>query len=1683
MVLSTPPSVGEEVTISVTSSDGSKVTVSPASLTFNNGNWDTPQTVTATAVTDTDGMDETVTVNHVITSSTSSDYPTSQSVPSVTVNVNDDENLAKPANVQATGMGVNALQVSWDQVTNATGYKVQWKSGSHDYPAADETAATHGQVTIDGGTTVTRTIASLTGGTTYTIRVIATAANYDDSEPSDEATGTLYANPAPGIPGSVQVMALVDSLQVSWSAATDADGYKVQWKSGSESYDSAREVTTTGTSIKIRLVGETQTTYTVRVIATRTNAPDGAASAEMTGTPTFVSADLSALTLVQVTPTSEPATTSYKYIHPMTRREIYPNLIFPSFTLKPITTLQQLEAPITGVADFSGEYSHFVCADKRNEDPYETNTFSTRLGCRRFSPNSHPNSITLTQAEIDHGGVMWHIWDGENELTAAFRWIPIPASSEVTLNPTFAAATVNYTGTILSTSKDLRITPTAASNGSIITVSFNSATSDTVDSGNTHVDTLQSGTNTVKIMVSGSNSKTYTVTLSADLVPTFSTSAVSIPIYTSGVAISPFRVPEATGGNGTLTYEATGLFAGLTFDADGSGSCTGSLPRTICGTPAEGGDRTAVISATDSDGDRVEWSINIRVRGLSITSTNPATLTELNLSGAKVTLTLHHSLFTSGGKSPSDFELVTNIPGVSISGVTTSGNEATLTLSFTDDFDTAETLAVTLRATAHQLSGDLTSGTVTVNPSASVTVSPTSLDLEEANQDTYTVALTTAPSNNVVIGVTSSDTDKVTVNPASLTFTTMNWNTAQAVTVTAVADADGRDESETVSHRITTAAGDYTTGLSIDTVSVNVNDAQTLGKPTNVMVTAFVDSLQVSWDQVTGVTGYKVQWKSGRQEYNTGDRQATTASGNDTTHTITGLAGTAYTIRVIATATGYDDSEASDPATGTIKPGKPTNVQVTALIDSLQVSWNAVTGATGYKVQWKSGGDGYDSSREETTTSASVKIRLTGGTEYTVRVIASANTADSAPSDEQTGTPWGAGPPGEPTAAPTVTSREKALYVSWVAGVNADGYKVQWKSGSHNYPTVDEASATHGQHTVTGHSNTTYTITGLTLGTTYTIRVISTRVNAEDSDPSDSQESSGTPFGASITSTVPATLDEVNLHGAKINLSLSDLTFVRSLATNHFELVPAISGLSISNVGTGGGTAETVLTLSFTGDFNTAQTLAVKVLAAGHSGSSGDLTTDTVPVSLFVGVIVSESSLDLEEDPGADNANRGTYTVKLGTEPSGDVEIAVASDITTFTVNPDTLTFTMTNWSTAQTVTVIVGTDRDGLDYIGTLSHSIATQALPDYPTSLSIPGVSVNVNDASVLAKPTNVMVTAFVDSLQVSWDQVTEPYGRPFQYKVQWKAAGDAYDPASREYAVGGTDTTITGLTGGTTYNIRVIATSTFYDDDSEASDEATGIPLRDVQLGKPSIVMVTPSLYSLEVFWNQVTDATGYKVQWKTGDDDYNTGDRQATISVGSDTTHTITGLVDGTTYEIRVIATLDHTPDSPPSDGVSRSTRFSMPGVDPSPPVVTPQVNALKVSWIAGHNADGYKVQWKSGSQAYPTTDASSATHGQATVTGHNNTTYTITGLTPGTAYTIRVISTRANADDSDPTESTEVQGTPYGRVTIASTDPATLKGGQSAWRDDHPAFGKFHLRLKSGYHPLRVGDSHLGFVHL
>ena len=208
---------------------------------------------------------------------------------------------------------------------------------------------------------------------------------------------------------------------------------------------------------------------------------------------------------------------------------------------------------------------------------------------------------------------------------------------------------------------------------------------------------------------------------------------------------------------------------------------------------------------------------------------------------------------------------------------------------------------------------DEMTGTPTVPTAAGIAVSTAALTVTEQDStgDGYTVVLDTEPTADVVVTVAGHVGTDVTANPTALTFTMSNWETAQTVTVTADDDADTTDDSVALTHSAASADSGYS-GIAIAGVAVTVNDNDT-AQVTGVGVAPGNAQLVVTWTAVDNATGYTVQWTSGGQGYNTGDRQATVTSGSTTSHTITGLAnGTEYTVQVSATRTGANDGPPSD---------------------------------------------------------------------------------------------------------------------------------------------------------------------------------------------------------------------------------------------------------------------------------------------------------------------------------------------------------------------------------------------------------------------------------------------------------------------------------------------------------------------------------------------------------------------------------------------------------------------------------------------------------------------------------------------------------------------------------------------------------------------------------------------------
>ena len=70
----------------------------------------------------------------------------------------------------------------------------------------------------------------------------------------------------------------------------------------------------------------------------------------------------------------------------------------------------------------------------------------------------------------------------------------------------------------------------------------------------------------------------------------------------------------------------------------------------------------------------------------------------------------------------------------------------------------------------------------------------------------------------------------VTVSPATLTFTTANWDTAQTVTVSAAQDADAANDAASITHAVdaSRSANEFD-NVNIAGVAVTVTDDETAG--------------------------------------------------------------------------------------------------------------------------------------------------------------------------------------------------------------------------------------------------------------------------------------------------------------------------------------------------------------------------------------------------------------------------------------------------------------------------------------------------------------------------------------------------------------------------------------------------------------------------------------------------------------------------------------------------------------------------------------------------------------------------------------------------------------------------------------------------------------------------------------
>ena len=166
-----------------------------------------------------------------------------------------------------------------------------------------------------------------------------------------------------------------------------------------------------------------------------------------------------------------------------------------------------------------------------------------------------------------------------------------------------------------------------------------------------------------------------------------------------------------------------------------------------------------------------------------------------------------------------DYQLVSDFT-VTIAADSTSGSE---TFLLTPENDALDEESETMSVTGSVAGLTVTDASVTIedDDTRGVEVSPTSVTVPEGGSASYTVVLRSSPTGPVTVALDVVGSPDVTVLPSSLEFTSLTWETAQTVTVSALEDGDGALDEATIGH--TVSGGDYGSETAPD-VAVTVTE-------------------------------------------------------------------------------------------------------------------------------------------------------------------------------------------------------------------------------------------------------------------------------------------------------------------------------------------------------------------------------------------------------------------------------------------------------------------------------------------------------------------------------------------------------------------------------------------------------------------------------------------------------------------------------------------------------------------------------------------------------------------------------------------------------------------------------------------------------------------------------------------
>ena len=660
---------------------------------------------------------------------------------------------------------------------------------------------------------------------------------------------------------------------------------------------------------------------------------------------------------------------------------------------------------------------------------------------------------------------------------------------------------------------------------------------------------------------------------------------------------------------------------------------------------------------------------------------------------------------------------------------------------------------------------------------AEVAISTTTLELAEGDTGHYTVGLDTEPTADVTIEIQVPENTDITADKTTLTFTADDWNTPQTVAVTAAHDDDAVDDDPVVLTH-TVSGGDYDTVIAAD-VEVTITEDDTPG-------------VSVSLTALTIAEGDSQSYTVGLDTEPTADVivEIQVPDNSDITVDQTALTFTAdnwNTPQTVAvTAAHDDDAVVDDPGTitHTVRGGDyeglaVAGVEVTIVEDdtaSVTISTDALEVLEGGSQSYTVGLD-TEPVADVTVTiqapaDADIAVDQTAltftaddwNTPQTVAVTA-AHDDDAVDDDPGTITHTVSGGDYDTVIAAdvevTITEDDTpGVSVSLTALTIKEGDSQSYTVRLDTEPTADvivEIQAPENADITVDQTALTFTADDWNTPQTVAVTAAHDDDAVADGPGTITHTVRGGDYEGMAVTGVEVTIVEDDTAGVTISTDALEVLEGGSQSyTVVLDTEPAADVTIAIQVPEDADISVDQTALTFTADdWNTPQTVAVTAAhdddavvddpgTITHTVRGGDyesVTAASVEVTITEddtpGISVSEMALTIAE------GDAQSYTVRLDTEPTADVTIAIqVPEDADISVDKTALTFTADDWNTPQTIAVTAAHDDDAVaDDPGTITHTVSGG---DYDTVIAAdvevtiteddtPGVSVSLTALTI--------------------------------------------------------------------------------------------------------------------------------------------------------------------------------------------------------------------------------------------------------------------------------------------------------------------------------------------------------------